>query len=399
MKFLVLLPLFAALLVTSCGEKSSSEGSDSAGASAEPSADATQETEKPLPLPLSDADVERLLKEAVDFESLEERDGLFYQDNTPYSGWVKSMYDSGQAEALAKIKDGNATLGTQWQENGRKKEEGTFKDGERDGTFTVWHENGQKEEEGTYKDGERDGLWTWWHENGEKRSEGAFKESVADGRWTDWYTSGQKWGVGTFKDGKRNSLWTEWYINGQKRSEGSFKEGVEDGLWTEWHESGQKRAEVTYKDGQLLSRKNWNRRGEEVETAAEATVLSDAEVERLLDEAVDAKSLEWRWNDFCYEDNKPYSGWVKVLYDSGQVRLLRRYEDGKAVSLFTEWHDNGQKKGVGPFKNGKKNGLWTWWHDNGQKLAERTYKDGEEVSKKYWNSKGEEVETEEESKN
>ena len=37
-----------------------------------------------------------------------------------------------------------------------------------------------------------------------------------------------------------------------------------------------------------------------------------------------------------------------------------------------------------------------WWHENGQKQAEATYKDGEEVSGKYWNSKGEEVETEEE---
>ena len=75
-----LLLLFAALLVTSCGEKSSPEGSDSAGASAEPSAD---------------ADVERLLKEAVDAESLEERDGLFYLNDELYSGWIKEMYDSG----------------------------------------------------------------------------------------------------------------------------------------------------------------------------------------------------------------------------------------------------------------------------------------------------------------
>jgi len=37
-----------------------------------------------------------------------------------------------------------------------------------------------------------------------------------------------------------------------------------------------------------------------------------------------------------------------------------------------------------------------WWHENGQKQAEATYKDGEEVSAKYWNRKGEEVETEEE---
>ena len=40
-----LLLLFAALLVAGCGEKPSSEGSDSAGESADPSADAV----KPVP--------------------------------------------------------------------------------------------------------------------------------------------------------------------------------------------------------------------------------------------------------------------------------------------------------------------------------------------------------------
>ena len=70
MKFLVLLSLSAALLVTSCGEKSSSEGSDSVGASAEPSADTAKPSDNSVTLPLSVADVELLLKEAVDFESL-----------------------------------------------------------------------------------------------------------------------------------------------------------------------------------------------------------------------------------------------------------------------------------------------------------------------------------------
>ena len=61
------------------------------------------------------------------------------------------------------------------------------------------------------------------------------------------------------------------------------------------------------------------------------------------------------------------------------------------------WHENGQKRGEGTFKDGKVNGLRTNWHENGQKWAEGTYKDGGLVSVKYWNSKGEEVETFDES--
>ena len=44
-------------------------------------------------------------------------------------------------------------------------------------------------------------------------------------------------------------------------------------------------------------------------------------------------------------------------------------------------------------------GLKVWWHENGQQQAEVAYKDGEEVSAKYWNSKGEEVDSLEQSEN
>ena len=166
MKYIILL-LFS-LLVVGCGKKSSSEGSDSAGASAEPSADTTQESEKPVTVPLSDADVERILKEAVDFDSLEKRDNLVYQDNQPYSGWGKEMHDSGQAARLAEIKDGKPNgLAIEWHENGQKAGEGTLKDGRPHGLVKVWHENGQKLGELKYKDGE-EVSGKYWNSKGEE---------------------------------------------------------------------------------------------------------------------------------------------------------------------------------------------------------------------------------------
>jgi hypothetical protein len=51
---------------------------------------------------LSDADVERLLKDAVDLFSLQERNGRRYKVNEPkpYSGWAKLMAVSGQVLSL-----------------------------------------------------------------------------------------------------------------------------------------------------------------------------------------------------------------------------------------------------------------------------------------------------------
>ena len=214
-----LLLLFAALLVAGCGEKSSSEGSESASESATPpSEDVKPSADSPKPL-ISDVDVERLLKEAVDMESLEERDGLFYLNGELYSGWLKQMYDSGQAGALVRLKDGK-----------------------QDGPYTAWHENGQKAMEGT----KPDGLCTEWHENGQKKAEE------------------------TYKDGELDGPATYWHANGLKQIEATYKDGKQDGPATYWHENGQKGKAATYKDGELVSAKYWNSKGEEVETLEEA---------------------------------------------------------------------------------------------------------------------------------
>ena len=182
-----LLLLFAALLVASCGEKSPSEDSDSTGESAEASPEAVQQSEEPLTLPLSDADVERLLKEAVE---LEQRGRLVYKNNEPYSGWVKMMYDSGQVFRLVKVKDGkrNGPI-VEWHENGQKQMEGNYKHNNPDGFGVRWHENGQKKFEGTFKDGKQYGLHVGWHENGQKHYEGNWKNDIRDKDTERWWNS------------------------------------------------------------------------------------------------------------------------------------------------------------------------------------------------------------------
>ncbi len=100
MKKLVL--LFAALLVAGCGEKSSSEGSESASESAEPSADTakpppaeTPVAESPSgepsesPNSLSDADVERLLKEALQDAMGVEENGISLGPTTRKAGYLE----------------------------------------------------------------------------------------------------------------------------------------------------------------------------------------------------------------------------------------------------------------------------------------------------------------------
>ena len=134
--------------------------------------------------------------------------------------------------------------------------------------------------------------------------------------------------------GKRYGL----HLNGQKSMEGNYKDGKEDGLWVWWYENGQKEAEVNWKNGKQ-----------------------------------DGLHLNW--------------------YENGQKAAEGNNKDGKFDGLHLEWYKNGQKAVEANYKDGKEEGLETQWHENGQKGIEKNYKDGTlvEGSAKYWNSKGEPV--------
>ena len=89
----------------------------------------------------------------------------------------------------------------------------------------------------------------------------------------------------------------------------------------------------------------------------------------------------------------PYTGKSFTLWQNGQKQFERNYKDGKEDGLQTRWYENGKKKGEANFKDGKQDGLTMGWHENGKKQAKANFKDGELISEKYWNSKGEPVES------
>ncbi len=120
-------------------------------------------------------------EKTIEFEKLQERDGVYYEVNVdkPFSGKVIGTHGNGQIALNS-----------------------TFEDGELFGKRITWYENGQKKSEGNFKRGKGDGLWTYWYENGQKEREGKVKEAKEDGLWTHWDENG-------------NITVTETYINGK----------------------------------------------------------------------------------------------------------------------------------------------------------------------------------------
>ena len=94
----------------------------------------------------------------------------------------------------------------------------------------------------------------------------------------------------------------------------------------------------------------------------------------------------------------PYTGKVFELDGNGNKQREGFYKDGRREGIMIVWYYNGQKMREGNFKDGELDGLFIRWHMNGEKRAEGSFKDGKlvEGSEKFWNSKGEPVDSKEE---
>ena len=163
------------------------------------------------------------------------------------------------------------------------------------------------------------------------------------GKTFSLYNNGQKMSEGNFKNGKPDGLNRGWHINGKQSIESNWNNGTLNGLQVAWHKNGQKMSEGNIKDGK--------------------------------------------------ED-----GVLMFWHENGQKIREVNYKDGKPDGQWAAWHENGQKIREEHYKDGKGDGLQRGWHENGEILREANYKDGELISVKFWNSKGEPVDTYEEAK-
>ena len=251
------------------------------------------------------------------------------------------------------------------------------------------------------------------HPNGKMKSQTNYKDGKEDGLFFSWHINGKKYREGNLKDGKKDGLVMTWHKNGQKSWEENYKDGKLDGLMAAWHKNGQKRYEEIYKNDRIVkgSAKYWNSKGEPVDTYIEAKYIPESD-------GVNTLELEERgeYSDHIkVSDDPSYTGESFELYPNGEFKTKANFKDGKLDGLQVAWHENGQKWSEINFKDGKENGLKTTWYVNGQKQSEINFKNGEpeglgfawhrngqkamegmvengkEVSQKFWNSKGESV--------
>ena len=173
----------------------------------------------------------------------------------------------------------------------KSKEEGEYKDGEKDGLWTIYNKKGLKEKEITYDLGielkqtiyndeglkekeilyekDEEEIHTLFNENGTKVKEGKIVDGKEEGVWTTFDEKGKKKEETTFKDGEEDGLYSLWYENGLKKAEGPNKGKCRIGLWTWYYESGEIDKEINYSDNGCNTRDGistvYNKNGKKLE--------------------------------------------------------------------------------------------------------------------------------------
>lgn len=115
-------------------------------------------------------------------QKLEEKDGLYYNENKLYTG----LFEKKDNDAITKmnILDGKLEgITIVFYLSGQKKEQQSYKNSIFDGLWITWNENGQKLAEANYKDGNKNGKWFIWDEKGTLRYEMNYENGQRKGKW------------------------------------------------------------------------------------------------------------------------------------------------------------------------------------------------------------------------
>ena len=73
-----------------------------------------------------------------------------------------------------------------------KTEQGTIRNGKKEGPRVYYYSNGQLSYKGTYKVGKKDGTWVYYHSNGQLSYKVTYKDNKKDGRWVRYWSDGSE---------------------------------------------------------------------------------------------------------------------------------------------------------------------------------------------------------------
>ena len=283
-------------------------------------------------------------------------------------------------------------------DNGQIKKESSFQGGQEDGESTIFFENGKTREEGTWKEGEYL-ITNRWNKNGNqiitdgqgsivgKNKKGlvVWQKEYIGGRLEfdqqnthEYYDNGQLKSEIGYSENKKHGRYSMWYENGQIKAKGTNSHDAPYGYYVEWLEDGKMREEGTWtEDGENLIQNRWNKNGNQIITNGQGNIIGKNK------EGLVVWQKEYIGGRLEFDQKNEHE-----YYDNGQVKSETGYFEGKKHGLYKNWFENGQLKKQGKYQNDISYGRFAEWFENGQLKEQGEYRDGQYFMTNRWSSNG-----------
>ena len=153
-------------------------------------------------------------------------------------GKFESFYADGSRHSTGEYKDDDSIgVWQEWYMNGGKKFEKRFDEsGKPNGASITWMPNGDTSEIHTYGEtGQLNGRRvSFWPGTGEMREQGEYKNGERNGLWTRWYRNGQPEWEREYDKGRSVGRWTSYSYFGQVTSSHEYLRDLPVELASSW---------------------------------------------------------------------------------------------------------------------------------------------------------------------
>ncbi len=355
---------------------------------------------------------------------------LFAQ-GTDSAGISRFYYPNGKISSEGKLMNGKPDgYWISYFESGRIKSEGNRLNFRLDSLWKFYNDSGFVTAEYNYKEGLKHGLQKSYYDNGILQSEekdslsvknGLFKLYTSEGKIFKSipYSNGVENGLakefrkdgiiitvtnfknGYFqkedkinrvdKNGLRQGLYRDYFANDKVQFEGNYKDDKKDGFFKEYNSEGRVVKKEEYRMGVLIpsiveDKEKFEIKRRYYPTGATKIVGTYKKgvpegVFRMYDEKGNIDSAKvfaqgkllriGRMDNLGLEQGE----W-KEYYESGQLRAIGNYVDGKRDGLWKFSYENDSLEQMGAYLKGKPVGAWKWFYPDGSTRREESYKNG-----------------------
>ncbi len=170
-----------------------------------------------------------------------------YHNDERVGQW-KFYYQGGQLEELGAYINGKPDSVWRWfYKSGKVLRVETFYNGLADGVMTEYDEEGNIITQGDYLEGKEEGAW--FYQVGDNRDEGTYAEGMRNGTWKSFYSDGTLRFEGKFVDDLPNGEHTWFWPDGKLKQQGQYVMGRKNGDWKRYDESSLLIITINYKGG------------------------------------------------------------------------------------------------------------------------------------------------------